>query len=245
MPQSVGPGAEPPMMRRKLGKARAPETAKLDNGTIPQHRSENATLTQRAHNDSIPHQRKREDSIPKQRQLDVSLPAQRKPNDLLPRKQPGGKTLHASAPSGSAPSGKPEGVKQTADLSAPGGPSQGAQGNPGLQTGAPEAPSLLQSTGSIALGPQSAAAVPVLKPVRLKAGQEALRELLGEAAAAPAQHSTTGYQKAPASRYAVQQGMREGYFDVWPAPAPCEGYYTVRAQSEKHSSQDGTDEAPR
>ncbi len=153
--------------------------------------------------------------------------------------------LHASAPSGSAPSGKPEGVKQNGRPLCTWRSFPGGSGKPGLQTGAPEAPSLLQSTGSIALGPQSAAAVPVLKPVRLKAGQEALRELLGEAAAAPAQHSTAGYQKAPASRYAVQQGMREGYFDVWPAPAPCEGYYTVRAQSEKHSSQDGTDEAPR
>ncbi len=232
-------------MRLKTGKARAPESAKPDNSTVPQQRVKNPTLKQRAHDDSIPHQRKQEDSIPKQRQLDVSLPAQKMPTDLSPRKQPGGKTLHASAPSGTPPSGKPEEGKQKAGLSAAGGPSQRPQGNIGLQTGAPEATTQLQSIGSIAPGPQLAAAVPVLKPAHLTAGQEALRELLNEAAAAPAQHSTAGYRKAPASRYAVQQGMREGYFEVWPAPAPCEGYYNVRAQSDEHSSQVSIGEAPR
>ena len=81
--------------------------------------------------------------------------------------------------------------------------------------------------------------------VQLTAGQEALRDLLVEAAAAPAQHSAAGYQKAPASRYAAQQGMLQGNFDAWPAPAPCEGYYSVRALPKEQHSSDVTTEPPR
>jgi len=89
-------------------------------------------------------------------------------------------------------------------------------------------------------------AAPIPSPVGIQhtAGQAAVKELLDEAAAAPAQHSTA-HSKAPESRYAVQQGMSQGYYDVWPAPAPCEGYYGVRALSEHHSSQHYTFAAPR
>ena len=232
-------------MRLKSGKGRAPESAKHDDSTVPRRQVESAALQQKAHNDSIPQQRKLEDGIPKQRQLDISLPAQRKPDDLLSEEQPGSKTVHASAPSGTPSNGKAKGGKHEAALRTAGGPFQGPQGNTGLQTGAPEATAPLQSIDSTAPGPQLAAAVPALKPVQLTPGQEALRELLGEAAAAPAQHSSAGHEKAPASRYAVRQGMREGYFDVWPAPAPCEGYYNVRALLEEHGSQKGADEMPR
>ena len=59
---------------------------------------------------------------------------------------------------------------------------------------------------------------------QLTGGQEAVKELLAEAAAAPAQYTP----EAPASRYAQQDGLR-GHFDVWPAHGQCEGYYHVRA----------------
>ena len=62
------------------------------------------------------------------------------------------------------------------------------------------------------------------KAKQLTGGQEALKELLAEAAAAPAQYTP----EAPASRYAQQNGLR-GHFQVWPAHGQCEGYYHVRA----------------
>ena len=139
----------------------------------------------------------------------------------------------------------PVGDEQKADISNYVPPSQKQQGITGLQTGAPEAALPLQSIGTDVPGSHFADPVHVSKPAHLTAGQEALRDLLGEAGAAPAQHSIAGYQKAPASRYAVQQGMLQGYFDVWPAPAPCGGYYSVRALSEEHSSRDVPIEAPR
>ena len=138
------------------------------------------------------------------------------------------------------------GDEQKADLPNSRSPSQTQQGNnAGLQTGAPEAASPLQSMGMDMPGSDFADPMHALKSTQLTAGQEALRELLGEAAAAPAQHSTAGNRKAPASRYAIQQGMLQGHFDVWPAPAPCEGYYTVRALSEEHGSWDSPSESPR
>jgi hypothetical protein len=60
--------------------------------------------------------------------------------------------------------------------------------------------------------------------IHLTAGQEASKELLAEAAAAPAKYTP----EAPASRYAQQDGLR-GHFDVWPAHGQCQGYYHVRA----------------
>ena len=127
-----------------------------------------------------------------------------------------------------------------------------------LQTGAPEVILALQipPTPSQKMMDRSTLAAnhvhevqfaaPFHSPVVIQhtAGQAAVKELLDEAAAAPAQH-ITAHSKAPESRYAVQQGVSQGYYDVWPAPAPCEGYYGVRALSEQHSSQHYTFAAPR
>ena len=88
-----------------------------------------------------------------------------------------------------------------------------------LQAGAPEAAS-------------GAKAAPGEKqPHAVTPGQAALQELLSEAAAAPAEHSGKGEHRAPASRYASQDVV-SGYYDVWPAPPPCAGYYHVRAAAE-------------
>ena len=89
-----------------------------------------------------------------------------------------------------------------------------------LQAGAPEASK--QRQGELQAGKQPHAITP---------GQAALQELLSEAAAAPAEHGGRADHRAPASRYASQDVV-SGYYDVWPAPAPCAGYYHVRAAAE-------------
>ena len=102
------------------------------------------------------------------------------------------------------------------------GPSEAPAGLPALatlQAGAPEA-----SSGARAAPGEE-------QPRTITPGQAALQELLSEAAAAPAEHGRRADHKAPASRYASQD-IVSGYYDVWPAPAPCAGYYHVRAAAE-------------
>ena len=102
------------------------------------------------------------------------------------------------------------------------GPSEAPAGSPALttlQAGAPEASSSARAASG---GKQPHAITP---------GQAALQELLSEAAAAPAEHGGRADHRAPASRYASQDVV-SGYYDVWPAPAPCAGYYHVRAAAE-------------
>ena len=104
-----------------------------------------------------------------------------------------------------------------------------------LQTGAPKARS-----GTRAASGEK-------QPHAITPGQAALQELLSEAAAAPADHGGGGDHKAPASRYASQDVV-SGYYDVWPARAPCSDYYHVRAVAEvyaKISSQHTTMAEPR
>ena len=119
------------------------------------------------------------------------------------------------------------------------GPSEAPAGLPALatpQAGAPEA-----ASGARAASGEK-------QPHAITPGQAALQELLSEAAAAPAEHSGRADHRAPASRYASQDVV-SGYYDVWPAPAPCAGYYHVRAvaevSAETPSSQGVTTAGPR
>lgn len=157
-----------------------------------------------------------------------------------PGRDSGSGVSHAGA--GQAYPSTHSGGKQSTQFTSPEVPSQRQQGLDGLRTDTQEAASPLQSAGMAAPGPEPAHGQ---RLVQLTAGQEVLQELLDKAAAAPAQHSIAGTSKTPASRYAVQQGMLEGYFEVSPAPTPCEGYYIVSAQPEEHSSQVGTRGGPR
>lgn len=114
-----------------------------------------------------------------------------------------------------------------------------------MQAGGPEAypgtslPLAVNQNMSEAPAPASSesySAAPLAAPAqaamtgRLTPGLKAQEELLHEAAA-PGQHSAAGSLRAPASRYAHKEVAR-GYFEVWPAPASCEGYYHVRALPE-------------
>ena len=102
------------------------------------------------------------------------------------------------------------------------GPSKAPAGLPApstLQAGAPEAASGARATSG------------EKQPHTITPGQAALQELLSEAAAALADHGGRADHRTPASRYASQDVV-SGYYDVWPAPAPCAGYYHVRAANE-------------
>ena len=116
------------------------------------------------------------------------------------------------------------------------GPARGRQHGSAAAQAPSEAPAGLPHLTTLQAGGPEArsgtrAASGKEQPHTLTPGQAALQELLSEAAAAPADHGGRGDHRAPASRYASQDVV-SGYYDVWPAPAPCAGYYYVRAAAE-------------